>query len=89
MALQRDHKIPGNIARGFGQNRCGDWCRPRLLALNLFAEPGGTRQIDLGRPSQDMSMAELSSAASRLSRSRQVSTAALASLIFSRNASSL
>jgi hypothetical protein len=46
-------------------------------------------RIALGRVSQDRSTALLSGDASRVDRSRQISTADLASLIFSRNATSL
>src|ERR1700733_2185733 len=47
------------------------------------------RVADPTRLSQDISIVELSREASRVNRSRQVSTAALASLIFSRKAVSL
>ena len=42
--------------------------------------------VALARPSQEISTAELSREASRINRSRQISTAALASWIFSRKA---
>ena len=66
----------------------GGWDAQILVGQRLAIDTRGS-SVGLPPPNQERSMAALSSEASRVSRSRQVSTAALASWIFSRKSASL